>query len=70
MLSGLLFLGALRNGLILLGVGTFWQQVSIGAALFFAAALDVLYQRLERIALEKATDADEPGDLKETVGDD
>jgi ribose/xylose/arabinose/galactoside ABC-type transport system permease subunit len=63
-LSGLLFLGALRNGLILLGVGTFWQQVSIGAALFFAAALDVLYQRLERIALEKATDADEPGDLK------
>jgi ribose transport system permease protein len=58
-LSGLLFLGALRNGLILLGVGTFWQQVAIGAALFFAAALDVIYQRLERLALEKAVDADD-----------
>jgi len=60
-LSGLLFLGVLRNGLILTRVGTFWQQVAVGAALFFAAALDVVYQRLERLAIERA-DAEE-GDL-------
>ncbi len=69
-LSGLLFLGALRNGLILLGVGTFWQQVAIGAALFFAAGLDVLYQRLERLALEKAVDADESTGLTGVTDDD
>lgn len=54
-LSGLLFLGVLRNGLILTGIGTFWQQVAVGAALFFAAGLDVLYQRLERLALERGS---------------
>jgi ribose/xylose/arabinose/galactoside ABC-type transport system permease subunit len=57
-LAGLVFLGALRNGLILLRVGTFWQQVAVGFALLFAAALDVMYQRLERLALERGTDDD------------
>jgi len=50
-LSGLLFLGVLRNGLVLTGVGVFWQQVAIGAALLFAAFLDALYRRLERVAV-------------------
>lgn len=57
-LTGLLFLGALRNGLILLRVDTFWQQVAVGGALFFAAALDVIYQRLERLALDREGDED------------
>ena len=67
-LSGLLFLGSLRNGLILLKVGTFWQQVAVGTALFFAAALDVLYQRLERVALEKAADSDDVDYVTEASG--
>lgn len=51
-LSGLLFLGVLRNGLVLTGVGVFWQQVAIGTALVFAAFLDVVYRRLDRVAVE------------------
>lgn len=50
-LSGVLFLAALQNGLILIGVGVFFQNVALGVALFFAAALDVLYRRLERLPL-------------------
>jgi ribose transport system permease protein len=48
-LSGVLFLGVLQNGLILIGVGVFFQNVALGAALFFAAALDAAYRRLERL---------------------
>lgn len=52
-LSGLLFLGVLRNGLVLTGVGVFLQQAAIGTALLFAAFLDALYRRLERVAVEE-----------------
>jgi len=62
-LSGLAFLGVLRNGLILIGVGVFWQQAAVGSALLFAAFLDALYRRLERVAVEGR--ADEPEVPKE-----
>jgi ribose transport system permease protein len=48
---GVLFIGFLQNGLILTQVGTFYQNVAIGAALFAAAGLDVLYKRLDRIVV-------------------
>ncbi|MBP2330370.1 ribose/xylose/arabinose/galactoside ABC-type transport system permease subunit [Kibdelosporangium banguiense] len=38
-LLGVLFLGCLQNGLTLLGVPTFWQQITQGAALVAGAAL-------------------------------
>ena len=67
-LSGLLFLGVLRNGLVLTGVGVFWQQVAVGSALVFAAFLDALYRRLERVSVDDGADEmDDPAfeeDLK------
>jgi ribose/xylose/arabinose/galactoside ABC-type transport system permease subunit len=41
-LAGVLFMGVLNNGLLLLGVPPYWFQVASGAALVFAAGLDVL----------------------------
>lgn len=38
-LLGVLFLGSLQNGLTLLGVPTFWQQIAQGLALVVGAAL-------------------------------
>jgi ribose transport system permease protein len=48
-LFGTLFIGVLSNGLILVNVSPFWKEAVVGAALFLAAALDVVYQRLDRV---------------------
>jgi len=58
-LFGVLFIGALTNGLIQINVSPYFQQLAVGIALVFAAGLDVLYQRLERIRLH-----DEPPEAK------
>ena len=55
---GLLFIGVLSNGLILVNVSPFWKEVAIGAALFVAAGIDVVYQRLERIPVQEAEPAE------------
>ncbi|MGB9797547.1 MAG: ABC transporter permease, partial [bacterium] len=39
---GAAFMGILRNGLVLLNVSAFWQQVVIGAVIMGAVALDFL----------------------------
>lgn len=44
---GVAFLGILQNGLTLLGVPTFWQQVAQGVALVVAAGLAYLSPKLE-----------------------
>jgi ribose transport system permease protein len=51
-LMGVLFIGALNNGLVVVNINPFYQGVAVGLALVGAAALDVLYQRLERIEIE------------------
>ena len=48
-LAGILFIGVLNDGLILINVGPYVANLAVGAALVVAAALDVLYQRLERV---------------------
>src|SRR5262249_49810347 len=48
-LFGVLFIGALSNGLILINVSPYFQQVAVGIALVLAAGLDILHQRLGRI---------------------
>jgi ribose transport system permease protein len=48
-LFGVLFIGALRNGLVQINVSAYFHQFSVGLALIFAAGLDILYQRLERL---------------------
>jgi ribose/xylose/arabinose/galactoside ABC-type transport system permease subunit len=45
-LLGVLFLGCLQNGLTLLGVPTFWQQITQGTALVVGAALAFFGPRL------------------------
>jgi ribose transport system permease protein len=50
-LFGVGFIGVLTNGLILLNINQFWSNVVIGLALVAAAALDVLYRRLESLAI-------------------
>jgi ribose transport system permease protein len=47
---GVAVLGILQNGLTLVGVPTFWQQVAQGLALVVAAGLAYLAPRLEALA--------------------
>lgn len=46
---GVLFVGALENGLVLLNIGPFYSNLAVGAALLVAAGLDVLHNRLEKL---------------------
>jgi ribose transport system permease protein len=50
-LIGVLFIGILDNGLIIIGAGPYWHGIAIGAALIFAAALDVASKQLERVQI-------------------
>ena len=56
-LAGILFIGVLDDGLILINVGPYVADLAVGAALVVAAALDVLYQRLERMPVPDSADA-------------
>ena len=47
-IAGLLFVGVLRNGLVILGVSGFLQTVLIGATLVVAVLLDSSMQRVLR----------------------
>ena len=58
-LLGVLFIGALDNGLVQMNVGPYFQRAAVGLALVLAAALDVVYQRLDRIPVP---DTPEPAD--------
>jgi ribose transport system permease protein len=58
-LLGVLFIGALDNGLVQMNVGPYFQRAAVGLALVLAAALDVVYQRLDRIPVPEAP---EPAD--------
>ena len=42
---GLLIIGVLNNGLVLLNVDTFWQQVARGTLLIIAVSFDQLRER-------------------------
>jgi ribose/xylose/arabinose/galactoside ABC-type transport system permease subunit len=57
-LAGILFIGVLDDGLILINVGPYVADLAVGAALVVAAALDVLYQRLERMPVQDSAAAD------------
>jgi ribose transport system permease protein len=52
------FVGMLDNGLIIVGAGPYWHGIAIGAALIFAASLDVAARMLERVQL---TESPAPG---------
>ncbi len=56
-LAGILFIGVLDDGLILINVGPYVADLAVGAALVVAAALDVLYQRLERMPVQDSAEA-------------
>jgi ribose transport system permease protein len=60
-LLGVLFIGALDNGLIQMNVGPYFQRAAIGLALVLAAGLDVLYQRLDRIPIPEMSDTGSVG---------
>jgi ribose transport system permease protein len=47
---GVLIMGFIRNGLNLLNVSVFWQEVAIGAIIIAAAFVDVLRRRAARTA--------------------
>jgi ribose transport system permease protein len=57
---GVLFIGVLQNGLVLMNINPFISDTAIGAALVFAAALDVLYRRLDRIPVIDPAQQREP----------
>src|SRR5580704_846187 len=57
-LAGILFIGVLDDGLILINVGPYVADLAVGAALVVAAALDVLYQRLERVPVAESAEAE------------
>ncbi|MBA3414260.1 MAG: ABC transporter permease [Chloroflexia bacterium] len=55
-LLGVLFIGALDNGLVQMNVGPYYQRAAVGVALVMAAALDILYQRLDRIPVAETSE--------------
>ncbi|MGI8446925.1 MAG: ATP-binding cassette domain-containing protein [Streptosporangiaceae bacterium] len=57
-LAGILFIGVLDDGLILINVGPYVADLAVGGALVVAAALDVLYQRLERVPVRETAEAE------------
>ena len=57
-LAGILFIGVLDDGLILINVGPYVADLAVGGALVVAAALDVLYQRLERVPVPETAEAE------------
>lgn len=65
-LVGVLFIGALDNGLVIVNISPFFAGVATGTALVFAAALDVVYQRLDR--LQVAAEVDEAEGEGPTAG--
>ena len=66
-LAGILFIGVLYDGLILINVGPYVADLAVGGALVIAAALDVLYQRLERVPVPETAEAEA---LETDTGDD
>jgi ribose transport system permease protein len=66
-LFGVAFIGVLGNGLVLLNINQFFSDVVIGLALVLAAALDVLYRRLERVSILEADDNQDSKDSKAAV---
>jgi ribose/xylose/arabinose/galactoside ABC-type transport system permease subunit len=70
-LWGVLFIGVLDNGLVQINISPFFSQFAVGVALGFAAALDVVYQRLDRIQIaeqaEEAADAPDEEPAEEAV---
>ena len=48
-LIGVLIMGFIRNGLNLLNVSVFWQEIAIGAIIIAAAYIDVLRQRAAQV---------------------
>jgi ribose/xylose/arabinose/galactoside ABC-type transport system permease subunit/ABC-type branched-subunit amino acid transport system ATPase component len=68
-LAGILFIGVLDDGLILINVGPYVADLAVGAALVVAAALDVLYQRLEKVPVAETAEAEAlETDSPQTVG--
>jgi len=49
---GVLIMGFIRNGLNLLNVSVFWQEVAIGVIIVAAAAVDVLRRKATRAQME------------------
>ena len=46
-LLGVLFIGVINNGLDLINVSAYWQQVIMGGIIILAVVLDGLYQKLK-----------------------
>lgn len=47
-LLGVLFIGVINNGLDLLNVSAYWQQVVMGGIIILAVVLDSVYQKMKR----------------------
>jgi erythritol transport system permease protein len=61
-LIGAFVIGTLNNGLVLMGISSFLQQVITGSVIVFALIVDQLQQRAERrLALQQqAVQTDSP----------
>jgi inositol transport system permease protein len=45
---GVLFIGVINNGLDLINVSAYWQQVIMGGIIILAVVLDGLYQKMKK----------------------
>ncbi|WP_164703179.1 hypothetical protein [Modestobacter sp. KNN46-3] len=72
-LVGVLFMGLLRDGLTLLGVTTFWQNVASGlalvAAIAIAAATHVVRGKMRAREAHRLDDAAPPAEAHPAGGD-
>lgn len=58
---GAFVLGVLSNGMVLLGVSSFWQTVFTGAVIIFAVILDQFQRRVEKVAAVRANARQQAG---------
>lgn len=66
-IAGLLFVGVLRNGLVILGVSQFLQTILIGATLVIAILLDSSIQRLMRASWNSMVKGDTPASAEKVA---
>ncbi len=57
---GVLILGVLNNGLVLLDVNTFWQEVVRGTVIILAVAIDEFRKRRRNQRFREEPPAEEP----------
>src|SRR5262249_11099409 len=64
---GVLFIGALDDGLIVINISPYVKDIATGGALVIAAGFDVLYRHLDKITIADPDDDVSAGELADPM---